>query len=126
MKSERILKQLETKFGAEADIVHSAKDCPCAWGARFLEQLGCAGIKANALHGFKGWDSRLLVVHVGHAVGDDSLALVYAALTLLKHSPSGRWLSVVCSAPELAEFGRTWLKHQFVAESTFRSEGDNP
>lgn len=86
---------------------------------------GDARIKATTLHSFKGWESRLLVVHVGHAVGDDSLALVYAALTRLKRSPSGSWLTVVCSAPELGEFGKTWPGHHATAGSTHRLEPDN-
>lgn len=69
---------------------------------------GDARIKATTLHSFKGWESQLLVVHVGHAVGDSSLASIYAALTRLKGSPSGSFLTIVCSAPELARFGEGW------------------
>lgn len=73
--------------------------------------MGDARVKATTLHSFKGWEARLLVVHVGHAVGSDGLASVYAALTRLKRSPEGSWLTVICSAPELAEYGRTWAHH---------------
>lgn len=74
--------------------------------------MGDARVKATTLHSFKGWESRLLVVHVGHAIGSDGLASVYAALTRLKRSPEGSWLTVVCSAPELSEYGRTWAHHK--------------
>lgn len=87
---------------------------------------GDARIKATTLHSFKGWESRLLVVHVGHAVGDDSLASIYAALTRLKRSPSGSWLTVVCSAPELADFGSSWLEHHRTDASRPLSPEDNP
>lgn len=101
--------------------------------AKRLEQVrrkmafwkGDARIKATTLHSFKGWESRLLVVHVGHAVGADSLALVYAALTRLKRSEFGSWLTVVCSAPELAEFGKTWPEYQCIAPSTVKLEDDS-
>jgi hypothetical protein len=70
--------------------------------------MGDARIKATTLHSFKGWEARLLVVHVEQVSGPESLALIYAGLTRLKRSTEGSWLTVVCSAPELAEFGRTW------------------
>jgi hypothetical protein len=70
--------------------------------------MGDARIKATTLHSFKGWESRLLVVHVGHADGEADMASIYAALTRLKRSPDGSWLTVVCSAPELAAYGRSW------------------
>jgi hypothetical protein len=81
--------------------------------------MGDARIKATTLHSFKGWESRLLVVRVGSAFGDESLASIYAALTRLKQSPLGSWLTVVCSAPELADYGNSWAKFE-------SSEGDVP
>jgi hypothetical protein len=72
---------------------------------------GDARIKATTLHSFKGWESRLLVVYVGHAAGDESLASIYVALTRLKRSPAGSWLTVVCSAPQLQVYGATFPDH---------------
>ncbi len=86
--------------------------------------MGDARVKATTLHSFKGWEARLLVVHVGHAVGSDGLASVYAALTRLKRSPEGSWLTVVCSAPELAEYGRTWSHHTDITKP--RALEDSP
>ncbi len=86
--------------------------------------MGDARVKATTLHSFKGWEARLLVVHVGHAVGSDGLASVYAALTRLKRSPEGSWLTVVCSAPELAEYGRTWAHHTDITKP--RALEDSP
>lgn len=80
--------------------------------------MGDARIKATTIHSFKGWESRLLVVHVGNAVGDESLASIYAALTRLKHSPLGSWLTVVCSAPDLADYGRSWAKFESLETDT--------
>ena len=79
--------------------------------------MGDARIKATTLHSFKGWESRLLVVHVGHADGGKDMASIYAALTRLKRSPPGSWLTVVCSAPELAAYGSTWNTNSDVARS---------
>ncbi|MBY2996738.1 DNA helicase [Rhizobium leguminosarum] len=78
--------------------------------------LGDARVKATTLHSFKGWEARLLVVHVGSLVGPESLAVIYAGLTRLKRSPAGSWLTVICSAPELADFGRTWMASGKAAE----------
>lgn len=70
--------------------------------------MGDAKIKATTLHSFKGWESRLLVVYVTKAAHTENLALVYAGLTRLKRSQEGSWLTIVCSAPELEEYGNTW------------------
>jgi hypothetical protein len=70
--------------------------------------MGRAEIKATTLHSFKGWESRMLVVHVSQSWTDENKALVYAALTRLKRSSQGSWLTVVCAAPELADYGKTW------------------
>lgn len=70
--------------------------------------LGDARVKATTLHSFKGWESRILVIHIRRATGAEGLAAIYAGLTRLKRSHEGSHLTVVCSAPELAGFGETW------------------
>ena len=70
--------------------------------------MGDARVKATTLHSFKGWETRALVVHVDHAESPESLALIYAGLTRLKRSVEGSWLTVVCSASALKEYGATW------------------
>ena len=70
--------------------------------------LGDARIKATTFHSFKGWESRLIVMHIRRAIGPEGLAAIYAALTRLKRSEYGSHLTVVCSAPELAELGAGW------------------
>lgn len=65
-------------------------------------------MKATTLHSFKGWEARLLVVCVSNAAHLQSLALIYAGITRLKRSTQGSWLTVVCSASELAAFGATF------------------
>lgn len=87
---------------------------------------GDARIKATTLHSFKGWETRLLVVHIGHAKGEDSLSSIYAGLTRLKRSPVGSWLTVVSSAPELAEFGKTWPTYQNLVSDELKPSEDNP
>jgi len=78
--------------------------------------MGDARLKGTTLHSFKGWETRMLVVHIASAWGDQELASVYAALTRLKRSPQGSWLTVVCSAPELEEYGKTWADHRDVSK----------
>jgi hypothetical protein len=70
--------------------------------------MGDAKVKATTLHSFKGWESRMLVVCLSDAAHSTKLALAYAGITRLKRSRQGSWLSVVCSAPELCEYGKTW------------------
>ncbi len=74
--------------------------------------MGDARIKATTLHSFKGWEAILLLVYVSEFRTDENKALIYAALTRLKRSPKGSWLTVVCVASKLAEFGKTWPDHQ--------------
>ena len=67
--------------------------------------MGDASVKATTLHSFKGWEARLLVVCITDARDPRSLALAYAGLTRLKRSSEGSWLTVICSAPKLDDFG---------------------
>jgi superfamily I DNA and RNA helicase len=73
--------------------------------------MGDAKIKATTLHSFKGWEARLLVVYISEAAHMESLALVYAGLTRLKRSQEGSWLTVVCAAPQLENYGRSFPQH---------------
>lgn len=77
--------------------------------------LGDARMKATTFHSFKGWETRLLVVYIANARGHENRAAIYAALTRLKRSEQGSHLTVVCSAPELAEFGAGYRLGQHVA-----------
>ena len=72
--------------------------------------MGDARLKATTLHSFKGWEARLLVVRISQAWTPESRALVYTALTRLRRHPQGSWLTVVSSALELEEYGRSWSK----------------
>jgi hypothetical protein len=73
---------------------------------------GDARVKVTTLHSFKGWESKTLVVHIGNAKTPASLALAYAGITRLKKDDFGCYLTVVCEADELAEYGRSWPVHQ--------------
>ncbi len=69
---------------------------------------GDGRVKVTTLHSFKGWESRALVVQVSKADSLDELSLLYTGITRLKKYHNGSYLTVVCSAPELEKFGRTW------------------
>lgn len=73
--------------------------------------MGDARVKATTLHSFKGWEGRMLVVYVTEAASVESLALIYAGLTRLKRSEEGSSLTVVCSAPQLEGYGRSFPDH---------------
>jgi hypothetical protein len=73
--------------------------------------MGVGRVKASTVHSFKGWETRALVVHAAHASGLTALASVYVALSRLKRHAEGSFLTVVCSAPELAAYGQTWPEY---------------
>jgi hypothetical protein len=83
--------------------------------------MGDARVKATTLHSFKGWEARLLVIHIGHATGQTDLATIYAALTRLRRSHEGSHLTVVCTAPNLADFGAGWPVHEDTSTGFARS-----
>ncbi|RVH69184.1 DNA helicase [Sinorhizobium meliloti] len=70
--------------------------------------LGRPRVKATTLHSFKGWEARMLVLHLGHAMSRENMAAAYAAITRLKRDPGGSFLTVVCSAPQLSDYGKAW------------------
>lgn len=69
---------------------------------------GDARVKVTTMHSFKGWESRALVVLISSAESEEALSLVYAGLTRLKRSDRGSYLTVICSAGVLANYGRNW------------------
>jgi hypothetical protein len=69
---------------------------------------GDARVKVTTIQSFKGWESRALVVHISAAETPDSLSLAYAAITRLKRDDHGCYMTVVCSAPQLRDFGTLW------------------
>jgi hypothetical protein len=81
--------------------------------------MGDARVKATTLHSFKGWESRILVIYIGESVSEKDLALIYTGLTRLKRSPVGSCLTVVSSAPQLTEYGKTWPSYEFIQPAAF-------
>lgn len=75
-------------------------------------RMGREKIKATTMHSFKGWEARLLVVQIEKADDPADLALIYTGLTRLKRHAKGSWITVVCSAPNLAAFGKTWPEYR--------------
>ena len=71
-------------------------------------------IKATTLHSFKGWEGRLLVLHISKITNDKDCALFYTALTRLKKHHNGSRLTVVssCPEPELRDFGSKYFRSQ--------------
>ena len=69
---------------------------------------GDARVKVTTIQSFKGWENRALVVQISKASDTTGLALAYAAITRLKKDDRGSFLTVICSAPQLREFGQTW------------------
>ncbi len=70
--------------------------------------MGDARVKVCTIHSFKGWETRALVVHVARGSSVRDHRLNYVALSRLKRSSQGSFCTVVCTAPVLEEYGRTW------------------
>lgn len=73
---------------------------------------GDARVKITTLHSYKGWESKVLVVHIGNAKSRAALALAYAGITRLKQDDFGCYLTVVSEAEELVDYGRKWPEHR--------------
>ena len=73
--------------------------------------MGDARIKATTLHSFKGWESRAIVIYIGKAFNNKSLSLLYTGLTRLKWHAESSFMTVVSSAEELSEYGKTWPEY---------------
>lgn len=82
--------------------------------------MGDARMKATTLHSFKGWETRALVLYVGHAKDPQALAAIYTGITRLKRHTEGSFLTVVCAAGELEPYGRRWPQFE---RSQFLSVG---
>ena len=67
--------------------------------------MGNGQVKLSSIHSFKGWESRYLIVALDN---NTSLDVAYVAMSRLKRSTSGSYLTVICSNPGLAEFGQAW------------------
>jgi len=71
---------------------------------------GDARIKVTTLHSFKGMETRALVIFLSKKSSSDP-ALAYTGMSRLKRSKDGSYLTVVCSNPRFAEFGRSWPEY---------------
>jgi thymidine kinase len=69
---------------------------------------GSPRVKVTTLHSYKGWEGRTLVVGLTRARTPTDRALIYSGLTRLKRHPAGSFLTVVCCADGLREFGALW------------------
>ncbi|MYB65329.1 AAA family ATPase [Candidatus Poribacteria bacterium] len=72
--------------------------------------LDYSTIKATTLHSYKGWEGRLLVIHVNRITNDTDCALFYSALTRLKKHTNGSRLTVVSSCSELRGLGSKYFE----------------
>jgi hypothetical protein len=66
---------------------------------------------ATTLYSFKGWETRGLVVYLGHQVTPKAVALAYTGLTRVKRHAEHSYITVVSAIPELAEYGSTWMEY---------------
>jgi superfamily I DNA/RNA helicase len=65
-------------------------------------------VKVTTLHSYKGWEGRTLIVGLTRGRTPTDRALIYSGLTRLKRHPAGSFLTVVCCAETLCEFGALW------------------
>jgi hypothetical protein len=65
-------------------------------------------VKVTTLHSYKGWEGRTLIVGLTRGRTSTDRALIYSGLTRLKRHSTGSFLTVVCCAENLCEFGALW------------------
>lgn len=70
--------------------------------------MGTPRVKAATIHSFKGWESCMLDLYLNKAIRSEDLAGAYAAITWLKRDVRVSYITVVCSAPQLVDYRRTW------------------
>ena len=105
----KVVGELETYTGYRHNIAHTYDHDKAIEGRlKMAFWMGQPRIKATTFHSFKGWETRLLVVYISSSRGSDTRAGIYAALTRLKRHPAGSHIIIVCSDPELADFGERY------------------
>ena len=79
--------------------------------------MGDARIKACTIHSFKGWEARYMIIAITKS---SDLAADYVAMSRLKRHQDCSYLTVVCSNPELEEYGKTWESFSCISNSRDR------
>ncbi len=75
--------------------------------------------------GVIGWEARHVVLYVESIERARDRALLYTALTRLKRHVDGSVLTVVCSCPDLYDFGSQWPDFQdLTANHTFNLDSE--
>jgi hypothetical protein len=104
MLRERKIRTIHT-FGQGKDEREKRED---GRRKKLVFYKGDARVKVTTIQSFKGWESRALVVQISSATDSKGCALAYAGITRLKRDDHGCYLTVVCAAPELHEYGEAW------------------
>ncbi len=105
---------VESLQSKNIDIAHIFdEDWKKAQGLKHAFFMEDGRAKACTIHSFKGWETRAIIVLIGSAKSIKDRALLYVAMTRLKRHVGGSVLTVVCSAPELEEYGKTWPDFQY-------------
>jgi hypothetical protein len=103
---EEVVNKLEVKK------VHTLSTFSGPYSERKREKMaffkGDARIKATTLHSYKGWESRIILLHISSAITHENLSLIYSGLTRIRRSAEGSWMTVVCDADILDSYGRLW------------------
>ena len=77
---------------------------------------GSGRIKGSTIHSYKGLGSKALVILIERSNDPLFLNAIYVALTRLKASPEGSFLTVVCSDPRFSDFGENWKGKAYVRQ----------
>jgi hypothetical protein len=85
-----------------------ARDTKIARARKKAFAVGGGGVRGVTIHSFKGWEARRLVVLMTRSHAEDHPAAIYVALTRLARHADGNKLTVLCSEPRFAAYGRTW------------------
>ncbi len=102
---KRVVRELE---GRNIRSIHTFGERSESRRRKMHFYKGDARIKVTTVKSFKGWESSVIVAVINAATGEEHLCEVYAALTRVRRSENGSFLSVACADPKLVSFGKSW------------------
>ena len=101
-----IIKELSKKDVKVRHTFDKDSDPPRRQKMAFFK--GDSRIKGTTIHSFKGWESRVLLMHIPLRQTESNRRLVYTGLTRLLNSRFGSALTVLCQDPDLESYGQNW------------------
>lgn len=75
---------------------------------------GVAQVKLTTINSFKGWEAKSIVIQSTRIKSISQKALFFSALTRLKKTDNGCFLTVINISENLEKYGRTWPHFEYI------------